>query len=145
MSGPAAVPAAVPAGTPAAVPLADDPGERGHLEIHPTVLRRIVEFSADQVPGTLRHERRLAGIDVGEVGASARVTVGSADPLAVDVRLELRLRYPCPVRAVVADVRERVDAELVRVAGHHLRSLTVVVAGLRDAPALAGTTRAAPH
>src|SRR5438034_8489592 len=65
--------------------------DRGRLDIHPTVLRKIVEHAADQVPGTLRHERRLAGIDIGEAGASARVTTGSGDPPAVDIRLELTL------------------------------------------------------
>ena len=38
-------------------PLAE-PAERGRLDIHPTVLRKIVEHAADSVPGTLRHERR---------------------------------------------------------------------------------------
>jgi uncharacterized alkaline shock family protein YloU len=75
--------------------------ERGRLEIHPAVLRKIVEHAADQVPGTLRHERRLAGIDIGEAGASARVTTGSGDPSAVDVRLELTLQYPGSVRPLL--------------------------------------------
>jgi hypothetical protein len=41
-----------------------EPAERqaGHP---PAVLRKIVEHAADSVPGTLRNERRLAGIDVG--------------------------------------------------------------------------------
>ncbi len=56
-----------------------DPADRGRLDISPTVLRKIVEHAADQVPGTLRRERRLAGIDVGEVGASAKVTTGAGD------------------------------------------------------------------
>jgi uncharacterized alkaline shock family protein YloU len=120
-----------------------DPADRGHLEIHPVVLRKIIEFAADQVPGTLRHERRLAGIDVGEAGATARVTIGSADPLAVDVRLELTLRYPARVRTVVDAVRARVSDELAAQAGHHVRSLTVTVAGLREAPGTV-TTRTAP-
>ena len=78
---------------PMRTPLAE-PAERGRLDIHPAVLRKIVEHAADGVPGTLRNERRLAGIDVGESGASARVTVGPGDPAPVDVRLELTLRYP---------------------------------------------------
>jgi uncharacterized alkaline shock family protein YloU len=107
--------------------------ERGRLEIHPAVLRKIVEYAADQVPGTLRHERRLAGIDIGEAGASARVTTGSGDPPTVDIRLELTLQYPAPVRTVVAAVRAKVGEELARVAGHRVRALTVTVAGLRSA------------
>ena len=109
--------------------------ERGRLEIHPAVLRKIVEHAADQVPGTLRHERRLAGIDIGirEAGASARITTGPGDPPTVDVRLELTLQYPAPVRTVVAAVRAKVGEELARVAGHRVRAMTVTIAGLRPA------------
>jgi uncharacterized alkaline shock family protein YloU len=107
--------------------------ERGRLEIHPAVLRKIVEHAADQVPGTLRHERRLAGIDIGEAGASARVTTGAGDPPTVEIRLELTLQYPAPVRTVVAAVRARVGDELARIAGHRVRALNVTVAGLRSA------------
>jgi uncharacterized alkaline shock family protein YloU len=109
--------------------------ERGRLEIHPAVLRKIVEHAADQVPGTLRHERRLAGIDIGigEAGASARVTTAPGDPPSVDVRLELTLQYPGPVRSVVEAVRAKVADELARIAGHRVRAMTVTVAGLRSA------------
>jgi uncharacterized alkaline shock family protein YloU len=124
-------------------PAATDPGDRGTLQIDSVVLRKIIEFAADQVPGTLRQERRLAGIDVGESGASARISMGSADPLAVDVRLELTLRYPGPVRPVVDAVRARVGAELTALSGYHVRALDVTVAGLRAAPA-AATGRPVP-
>jgi uncharacterized alkaline shock family protein YloU len=107
--------------------------ERGQLEIHPVVLRKIAEYAADQVPGTLRHERRLAGIDIGEAGANARVTTGSGDPPAVDVRLELTLQYPASVRTVVDAVHAKVADELARIAGHRVRAMTVTVAGLRPA------------
>jgi uncharacterized alkaline shock family protein YloU len=112
--------------------------ERGRLEIHPAVLRKIVEHAADQVPGTLRHERRLAGIDIGEAGASARITTGPGNPPSVDVRIELTLQYPAPVRTVVEAVRAKVGDELARIAGHRVRAMTVTVAGLRPArPAVA--------
>ena len=107
--------------------------DRGRLEIHPTVLRKIVEYAADQVPGTLRHERRLAGIEIGEAGASARVIPGSGDPAAVDVRLELTLQYPAAVRSVVDAVRAKVTDELLRISGRRVRAMTVTVAGLRPA------------
>jgi uncharacterized alkaline shock family protein YloU len=119
-----------------------EPADRGTLQIDAVVLRKIIEFAADQVPGTLRQERRLAGIDVGEAGASARVSIGSADPLAVDVRLELTLRYPGPIRPVVDAVRARIGAELLALSGYHVRALDVTVAGLRAAPPAAG--RVAP-
>ncbi len=106
--------------------------ERGRLDIHPTVLRKVVEHAADQVPGTLRHARRVAGIDVGEAGASARITTGPGTPSPVDVRLELTLAYPAPVRSVIDAVRARVGDDLTRITGHRMRALTVTVSGLRD-------------
>jgi uncharacterized alkaline shock family protein YloU len=110
-----------------------DPGDRGALDIDPQVLRKVVEYAADQVPGTMRHGRRVAGIDVGETGARARIVAGNGDPAAVDVRLEVTLRYPAEIRAVVDAVRRKVDDELVRINGHHIRTLAVTVAGLRGA------------
>jgi len=110
-----------------------EPADRGSLAIHPAVLRKIVEYAADTVPGTLRNERRLAGIDVGEAGASARVTVGRGEPAPVDVRLELTLRYPVPIGNVVEAVRAAVANDLARLAGHRMRTLAVTVTGLRGA------------
>jgi uncharacterized alkaline shock family protein YloU len=107
--------------------------ERGRLEIAPVVLRRIAEYAADQVPGTLRHGRRLAGIDVGEVGAVAKVHADAGETGLVDVALELTLQYPAVIRSVVAAVRERVGTDLDRMAGYRLRAFTVTVSGLRDA------------
>ncbi|GEL20584.1 Asp23/Gls24 family envelope stress response protein [Pseudonocardia asaccharolytica] len=111
------------------------PEMRGRLDIHPTVLRKIIEHTADQVPGTLRGARRVAGIGVGTTGASARISAGGGAPAVVDVRLELALGYPCDVRAVVAAVRTRVEEQLWRLAGHRLRTLAVTVTGLRGLPA----------
>ena len=111
--------------------------ERGRLDIDPVVIRKVVEHAADQVPGTLRHGRRVAGIDVGEAGASAKITTGTGDPVPVDVRLELTLQYPASVRSVVGAVRARVGFEVTRITGHRVRALTVTVSGLRGAPAAA--------
>jgi uncharacterized alkaline shock family protein YloU len=116
---------------PAAVPRppwAPDADERGVLDIAPTVLRKIVEHAADQVPGTLHRERRLAGVEVGDSGPKARV---SAKGDSVDVRLELTLSYPGPVRSTVEAIRSRVTSELERIAGYRIGSLAVIVSGLR--------------
>lgn len=113
------------------------PAERGSLDISPVVLRKIVEHAADSVPGTVRSERRLAGIDVGEVGASARITVGAGEPPPVDVRLELTLRYPAAIRGVVEAVRTAVAEDLTRFAGHRVRAFAVTVTGLRGRTATA--------
>jgi uncharacterized alkaline shock family protein YloU len=118
---------------PAAVALPDgapDADDRGGLDIDPVVLRKIVEYVTDRTPGTLHRERRVAGLEVGDSGPRARV---SATGGAVDVRLELTCVYPTPVRTTVAAVRERIGTELSRLTGHHVRSVTVTVSGLRPA------------
>ena len=97
------------------------------------MLCKIVEYVADSVPGTPRHERRLAGIDVGESGASARVAVGPGEPAPVDVWLGLTLRYPARVRSVVEAVRAAVTDDLARWAGRRMRTLAVTVVGLHAA------------
>jgi uncharacterized alkaline shock family protein YloU len=122
-------------GSAVARPLAVDVDERGRLGIHPTVLRKIVGHAIDQVAGTLRHERRLAGIDVGEVGAKPKIVTGVGDASSVEVQLELILQYPAAIRSVVDAVRIRVGDELGRVAGCRLRAFKVPVSGLRGATA----------
>lgn len=109
--------------------------ERGRLDISPTVLCKIVEHVADQVPGTLHRERTVAGFGVGGAGPKARISTGAGAPDAVDVRLELALEYPGPVRETVTAVRARVSDELTRLTGHRVRTLAVTVTGLRGAPA----------
>ncbi len=104
-----------------------DPAERGRLEISDTVVRKIVEHATDQVPGTVRSARRVAGVGLGESGSSAKVAVG--DEL-MDVRLELALRYPAPIGDVVARVRERVGEEITRITGLRVRTFDVTVSGL---------------
>lgn len=113
----------------------DELDGRGLLEIAPVVLRKIVEHAADQVPDIVHRERRVAGVRVaaaGEAGPRARITPGVD---SVDIRLELTLRYPAPVRATVTAARARIVEELERIAGYRVRSLAVTVSGLRGAPA----------
>lgn len=105
------------------------PEERGRLDIHHTVLRKIVAHAADQTPGTLRHERRVAGLGMGTSGSGATVTDGPDG--VVDISLVLTLQYPAPVRRTVASVRARVGEELTRMTGRRVRHLAVTVSGLR--------------
>ncbi|MGP4017400.1 Asp23/Gls24 family envelope stress response protein [Saccharopolyspora sp. 5N708] len=112
----------------------DDPGERGRLQISRTVLRKIAEHAADQDPGSARTRRRIAGVGLGEQGASAQLS-GPDD--ALRVRLDLALRYPAPLRETVASVRKRVGEELRRIADYRVRAIDVTVSALipADAPA----------
>lgn len=105
-----------------------EPGERGTLTIGHAVVRKVAQHAADQVPGTTRAERKLGGTH----GASARVGGHDND---VDLALDLALRYPAPVRAVVGDVRARVVEEVERITAYRVRTLAVTVSALLpDAP-----------
>lgn len=107
--------------------------ERGRLSIDRAVLRKITEHAADGVPGIIRVRRRIAGVGFGEHGASARLSGAEKE---LHIRLDLALRYPAPAGETVRLVRERVHAELSRIAGCHVRSIDVTISALvPDAPA----------
>lgn len=108
----------------------DDPAGRGRLDVGPAVLRKIVEHAADTAPATRHRTRTVAGLGVGEAGPSAKITPRPGGE--VDIRLSLTLVYPGPVRAAVAEIRERIAADLRRMTGHRLRSFVVEVDALQS-------------
>lgn len=110
-----------------------DPADRGRLQISRSVLRKIAEHTANQDPGCARTRRRIAGLGLGEHGASAQVS-GPDD--ALRVRLDVALRYPAPVRDAVAALRTRIGEELARLTDCEVRTVDVTVSALvaADAP-----------
>lgn len=105
----------------------DEPGERGSLDISFGVVRRIAEHAADSTEGTVRTERRVAGLGFGEAGASAKVS-GYGDQ--VDLRLEVPLAYPAPIALTVDAVRGNVRERVQTLTGYAVRSLDVTVSAL---------------
>lgn len=101
--------------------------ERGRLSIDQTVVRRIAQYAADEVPGTTRARRRMAGMEIGLQGASARVS-GNGDE--VDLTIDLALHYPSTVRDVVDRVRVHVTEEIRRLTAYRVRSMDVTVSAL---------------
>ncbi|CAM01176.1 putative alkaline shock family protein YloU [Saccharopolyspora erythraea NRRL 2338] len=104
-----------------------EPAERGTLDIDRTVLRKIAEHAADEVAGGARVRRRLAGVGLGEHGASAHVAGPDRE---LRIRLDVVLRYPAPVRETVRRMRERITAELERIAGCRVRTVDVTVSAM---------------
>jgi uncharacterized alkaline shock family protein YloU len=100
-----------------------EPAERGTLTIGHAVVRKVVQHAAGQVPGTARDGRK---------GPKAKVGGHDND---VDLALDLALRYPAAVRAVVGDVRAKVVEEVELLTGYRVRTLAVTVSALLpDAP-----------
>ena len=104
-----------------------EPAERGSLSIAHAVVRKVAQHAADQVPGTLRTERRVAGVSTGTSGSSAKVGGSDND---VDLSLDLALRYPAPVREVTGQVRDKVVEEVERITSYRVRSVAVTVTAL---------------
>lgn len=101
--------------------------ERGTLEVHPSVVRKVAERVADLTPGTLRAPRRIAGIEAGEQGASAKVDGAGGD---VEIALDVALQYPSPVHELAEQLRHRVTDEVHRITGYRVRSVRVTVSAL---------------
>lgn len=114
-----------------APPTAVDPDDRGRLRISPLVLRKIAEHTVDLTPGTLPARRAVAGVGLGSTGASAKATITGE---LVDMRVELALRYPGPVRSTVDQLRSRIGDEVRRITGYQVRSIAVTVTALLPEP-----------
>lgn len=108
-----------------------EPDERGRLRIAPSVLRKIAEHAADLTPGTLPARRTVAGVGMGSAGASAKAIVTGQ---LVDLRMELALRYPGPVRSTVEQLRSTIGDEVRRMTGYQVRSIAVTVTALLPEP-----------
>jgi len=132
-TGPAedAAPAAAGATRPAvpAVPDDDEAAGRGRLDVALSVVRKIAEYAADHTAGTVRTQRRLAGLDLGESGASAKVS-GYGEQ--VDVRLEVPLAYPARITESAAAVRDHVRERVQTLTPYRVRSLDLSVSALTD-------------
>jgi uncharacterized alkaline shock family protein YloU len=101
------------------------------LKIDPSVLREIAEHTAGLTPGTLRARRTVAGVGLGSAGATAKATITGQ---RVDLRVELALRYPAPVRSTVEQLRSKTSDEIRRITGYQVGSITVIVTGLLPEP-----------
>ncbi|WP_158854360.1 Asp23/Gls24 family envelope stress response protein [Saccharothrix deserti] len=104
--------------------------ERGELRIDPGVVRKIAQHAADEVPGTARVPRRIAGVGAGSHGAHVRVRHAGDKDDTVDLAIDLALHYPAAIRDVVDRVRARVVGEVARGTGFQVRSLDITVSAL---------------
>jgi uncharacterized alkaline shock family protein YloU len=112
----------------------EEAAERGRLDVALSVVRKIAEYAADHTAGTVRTQRRLAGLDLGESGASAKVS-GYGEQ--VDLRLEVPLAYPARITESAAAVRDHVRERVQALTPYRVRSLDIGVSALTDPAARA--------
>lgn len=103
------------------------PERRGRLEIDQSVVRKVAEHTADLVPGTVKATRRLVGVEVGERGATVRVS-GSGNQ--VELSVDLALKYPSAIREIVADVRTQISEQVGKTTGYRVQAVDVTVSAL---------------
>jgi uncharacterized alkaline shock family protein YloU len=107
----------------------DEAADRGRLDVALPVVRKIAEYAADSTSGTVRTQRRLAGLDLGETGTTARVS-GYGEQ--VDLRLEVPLAYPARIAESAAAVRDHVRERVQTLTPYRVRSLDIDVSALTD-------------
>jgi uncharacterized alkaline shock family protein YloU len=112
----------------------EEAAERGRLDVALSVVRKIAEYAADHTAGTVRTQRRLAGLDLGESGTSAKVS-GYGEQ--VDLRLEVPLAYPARITDSAAAVRDHVRERVQALTPYRVRSLDIGVSALTDPAARA--------
>lgn len=105
--------------------------DRGSLEVHPSVVRKVAERAADLTPGTVPVPGRLARLGAGRHGASARIDGAGGE---VGVTLDVALRYPAPIRELSDAVRRAVTEEIQRITGYRVRSVQLTVSALLPDP-----------
>ena len=118
----------------------EEAAERGRLDVALSVVRKIAEYAADHTAGTVRSQRKLAGLDLGEAGTSAKVS-GYGEQ--VDLRLEVPLAYPARIADSAAAVRDAVRDRVQELTPYRVRSLDIGVSALTD-PALRAATSRTP-
>ena len=116
----------------------DETAERGRLDVSLAVVRKIAEYAADHTAGTVRTQRRLAGLDLGESGTSAKVS-GYGEQ--VDLRLEVPLAYPARIADSAAAVRDTVRERVQALTPYRVRSLDIGVSALTDPDLRAAASR----
>lgn len=104
-----------------------DPGDRGQLTTARGVLRKIVEYAADQACGQVRPPGRTGVLRWHH--RTPRAKLYGPDH-ALRIRLELALRYPESTATALRTVREHVHTELYRHVDTRVQSIDVTVSAL---------------
>ncbi|WP_019629442.1 Asp23/Gls24 family envelope stress response protein [Actinomadura atramentaria] len=105
--------------------------ERGVTVIADRVLARLAEYGARRADATGAMDRSVLGVPLGRRAAKASVDVQGH---VAEVRVEIAVRYPEPVRRVASGVRDRVRHEIEDATGYRVRQVDVVVAALDRTP-----------
>ncbi|MFC0037930.1 Asp23/Gls24 family envelope stress response protein [Actinomadura rayongensis] len=100
---------------------------RGVTVIADRVLVRLAEHAARCAEATGERDVRLLGVPRGRRAAKASVEVQGH---VAEVRVEIAVVYPEPVRLIARDVRERVRREIEDTTGHRVKQVDVVVSAL---------------
>lgn len=100
--------------------------DRGTLRVHPAVVRKLAERTAGRMAGTIS-DRAHAGVRTGQHGPTATVR-DRGD--AVDITLQVALRYPARVAVLSERLRNRVTEQVYRITGRRVGRVAITVSAL---------------
>lgn len=108
-----------------------DPGQRGRLTIAPRVIERVAQRAVAEVDSATGSPARVLGIAMSTTGERARVSA-TVQGDAADVKVDMSVTWPAPVRDVTAQVRSRVATQLRDLAGIQHAHVAIRVSALHS-------------
>lgn len=113
------------------LPTLGEPADRGTLTIADKVVERVAGFAVTCVDGASAAPRRLLGINVGQARRDSEAAVTArVDGHTATVHATVAITWPSSIRAVAAQVREQVRADVDRITGLRVAQVDLEVVDL---------------
>ena len=110
---------------------ADDPGDRGHLDIADRVVERVAGYAVTLVDGASAAPRRVLGVSMGQSRPEADADVDArVHGLEAEVEATIAVRWPANVRTTAQAVRDSVRREVDRMTGLTVDHVDITVASM---------------
>lgn len=103
--------------------MADDPQQRGVLDVRTKAIQHIVERVVTLTPGTVATRTAMGSLRGSNLPRASVSMQGGSARISVDVACA----WPCRLSEIVAQVRDSVRTETARMAGSHVRSVDVKI------------------
>jgi uncharacterized alkaline shock family protein YloU len=109
-----------------------DPADRGRLTVADRVVERVAGYAVTLVEGASAAPRRMLGVAVGGARPDQEASVDArVDGSTATVDASVAIGWPASVRAVTAQLRQRVREDVERMTGVRVAHIDIDVVSLR--------------